>query len=149
MAAALMVVLANVLAIHAQAKNKHDLGKPFGWATCTSLDGGCFNLCGGEGGQSVTLVSDGSDMGAAIIKALKTYDIVILDGRNGPFTLNKAVTLSKQQNKSLIGINGATLRTAFKVTEDIKKKLDAAEVKKRSTQGNGGTLSNGDRTSVV
>ena len=62
MAAALMVVLANVLAIHAQAKNKHDLGKPFGWATCTSLDGGCFNLCGGEGGQSVTLVSDGSDM---------------------------------------------------------------------------------------
>ena len=143
MAAVLMVVLANGLAIHAQAKNKHDLGKPFGWATCTSLDGGCFNLCGGEGGQSVTLVSDGSDMGAAIIKALKTYDIVILDGRNGPFTLNQAVTLSKQQNKSLIGINGATLRTAFKVTEDIKKKLDAAEVKKRSTQGNGGTLSNG------
>ena len=143
LAIALMALLSTVLSANAQSKNKYDLDKPFGWATCTSLDGGSFHLNGGEGGSSITLKSDGSDMETTIIKALKEHDIVLLDGSNGPFVIGKTITLTRQQRKSLIGINGATLRTTFTVSDDVKAKLEAQEVKKRSSQGNGGVLSNG------
>jgi len=124
---------------------QYDLDKPFGWATCTSLEGGNFDLCGGKGGKTVTLKSNGKDMGKAILDALEAYDVVVLDGSNGPFTLDQSITLYKQQNKSLLGINGATLRTSFFVSDDIRSLLDSAEVKKRSTSGNGGTLTNGKK----
>lgn len=143
LAVLLTALLSATQAAYAQNASKYDLDKPFGWATCTSISGGSFQLTGGEGGPAITLKSDGGDMGDAIIKAFKEHDTVILDGSNGPFNLSKTITLKKQQGKSLLGINGATLRTTFAVTDDIKAKLDAAEVKKRSTTGNGGTLSNG------
>ena len=49
------------LAIHAQKRGEYDLGKPFGWAVSGSLEGGCYNLNGGEGGKSITLKSDGGE----------------------------------------------------------------------------------------
>ena len=141
--AVMLIALLPATATHAQNACKYDLDKPFGWATCTSLEGGSFLLSGGEGGSAITLKSNGCDMGDTIINAFKDHDIVILDGSNGPFTISKTITMIRQQGKSLIGINGATLRTAFFVTDDIKAKLDSAGVKKRSTMDNGGTLSNG------
>ncbi len=129
----------------AQQNNKYDLAKPFGWAICTSLNGGDFNLCGGEGGKSITLKSDGKDMSDALAKALNTYDIVILDGSQGPFIISGTIYLEQKQNMTLQGINDATLQTAFHINNEIKAKLDSAEVKKRSTSGKGGFLSNGNR----
>ncbi len=125
--------------------SQYDLDKPFGWATCTSLEGGSFDLCGGKGGKEVTLKSNGEEMGGAILEAMKTYDIVILDGSNGPFTINQSIILQELNNKSLLGVNGATMRTSFLVNDDIKALLDSAEVKNLSTSGNGGILTNGKR----
>jgi len=143
--AIIAALIVSMQTTYAQENNKYDLGKPFGWAVCTNLGGGSFNLCGGQGGKSVTLKSNGDDMGKAIIDALKNYDTVVLDGSNGPFTLNTSVTLLGQRNKSLLGINGATLRTSFYINDVLKAKLDSAQVKKRSTSGDGGTLSNGKK----
>jgi len=138
-----LVMMVSVPAASAQQTSSYDLNKPFGWAVCTSLDGGHFNLCGGKDGRSITLKSNGRDMGDAIYKALATYDIVILDGSNGPFTLYQTVMLNNLRNKSLLGINDATLRTRFYISDAIKAKLDSANVRQLSTSGGGRTLSNG------
>ncbi len=141
--AIVLIIMASALTASAQESSSYDLGKPFGWATCTSLDGGTFNLCGGKGGKRITLKSNGGDMGGAISKALKAYDIVVLDGSNGPFTFDQTIMLSGLRNKSIVGINGATLRTRFYISDTIRTKLDSANVKYLSTSGGGGTLSNG------
>ena len=141
----LWAVLFPILSTQAQKANKYDLGKPFGWAVCTSLDGGCYTLNGGEGGKSITLKSNGGDMGKTILKALNENDIVVLDGSNGPFVINKIIRVEMLKDKTLLGCNGALLTTRFKITPDIKEKLDAAKVKALKTSGNGYTLSNGSR----
>ncbi len=129
----------------AQNDNKYDLGKPFGWAVCTSLGGGDFNLCGGQGGKSITLVSDGNDMSGALADALGTYDVVVLDGSRGPFIIDGTIYLNQKKNLSLLGINGATLQTAMRITDTIKAKMESEGVRRLSSSGNGGTLPNGNR----
>ena len=133
------------LAIHAQKTGKYDSGKPFGWAVSGSLEGGCYNLNGGEGGKSITLKSDGGDMARTIQKALQEYDIVVLDGSNGPFVIGKTIRAEQLENKTICGCNGALLTTSFKMTSDIKALLDSANVKALKTSGDGYTLSNGNR----
>ena len=140
----LLAVLFPAFTIQA-GNNKYDLGKPFGWAVCTSLNGGNFNLNGGEGGKSITLKSDGSDMSKVILKALQENDIIILDGSNGPFMIGHTMRAQALKNKTICGINNALLNTLFKVTPDLVAKLDAANVKAMKTSGNGYTLSNGNR----
>lgn len=117
------------LAIHAQKTGKYDSGKPFGWAVSGSLEGGCYNLNGGEGGKSITLKSNGGDMAKTIQKALQEYDIVVLDGSNGPFVIGKTIRAEQLENKTICGCNGALLTTSFKMTSDIKALLDSANVK--------------------
>ena len=69
-----------------------DANAPTGWATCENLQGGGYDLTGGTycpskgvQGRKIILVSDGGDMRATIEEAIRTYDIIVLDGSEGPF----------------------------------------------------------------
>ena len=143
--ALLWAMLCPTLPSQAQKTNQYDLRKPFGWAVCSSLEGGHYDLNGGEGGQSITLTSNGGDMGKTILKALQENDIVVLDGSKGPFVVSKTIRAEMLKGKTLCGRNGALLTTTFKMTPDIRAKLDSANVKALKTSGNGYTLSNGSR----
>lgn len=117
---------------------------PFGWAVCASASSaGGFDMNGGGQGRTVVLRNDGTDMRAAIIKALKDYDVVVLDGSRGDFVISSFMQIAGASNKTIMGINGAVLRTSFEVTPELKALLDSVGVKKMSDQGGGGPLSNG------
>ena len=70
----------------------YDLNAPFGWACCTSLTSGDdYRLTGGGNGKTITLKSDGQDMRNRISNAIRDYDVVILDGSGGDFTLSSYI----------------------------------------------------------
>lgn len=131
----------------AQAQHsRYDIARPFGWAVCTSLTSGDdYTLEGGANGSITTLKSNGKDMRNAITQALQQYDVVVLDGSNGPFKVSKTMEFTRLKHKTLKGIHGATLKSAFEITHEIRLQLDKAGVKEKSTAGGGGTLSNGMR----
>ena len=117
---------------------------PFGWATCSSLTTSAgYDLCGGGDGSTVILQSDGADMRADIIKAVKDYDIIVFDGSKGDFLVSSIIDFSRVKSKTLLGVNGARIRTTFEVSDDIRALLDSAGVRRMSSQGGGGELSNG------
>lgn len=127
-------------------QSRYDIGRPFGWAVCTSLTtGDDYSLKGGENGSMTTLKSSGKDMRNAITKALQQYDIVILDGSNGPFVVSKTMEFSALKHKTLKGIHGATLKSKFEITPEIRLQMDKVGVRQKSTSGGGGILSNGTR----
>jgi len=118
--------------------------KPFGWAVSSSLEYGYgYNLSGGNPSRTIHLKSCGGDMRTDILKALKDYDVVVLDGSKGDFEISSSMPLRGLNSKTLIGINGAKLRTAFSLTPEVHKTLNDAGVKDKSDQGGGGKLSNG------
>ena len=118
--------------------------EPFGWAKAVSLDDGdAYEVTGGAGGSCIVLRSDGSDMRDQLVKALKDYDIVVLDGAGGDFEISSFIKFSNLEGKTLMGVNGARLRTSFTMTDELRALLDAAGVKSMSDQGGGGLLSNG------
>ncbi len=123
----------------------YDLNAPFGWACCTSLTSGDdYRLTGGGNGKTITLKSDGQDMRNRISNAIRDYDVVILDGSGGDFTLSSYIQFKWLSNKTVVGINGARLCTQWYVTDEIKKLMDDNKVKTLSgSSGTGGTLSNG------
>ena len=117
---------------------------PFGWAAATSLtEGETYTVTGGEGGRAVVLRNNGTDMREDVIKALKDYDIIVFDGSQGEFVISSSMQFRGLRSKTLMGINGATIRTKFEATPDIHKLLTDAGVKQMSDQGGGGPLSNG------
>lgn len=99
----------------------NDANAPVGWATCQNMEGERYDLTGGfrnpsKGveGKAVTLHADGdSDMRLAINKALEENDIVILDGSQGPFIYSRTYEHTDLRHKTVVGINGAVLRTRF------------------------------------
>lgn len=127
--------------------SEYDLNAPFGWATSSSLTrGDDYELTGGgTDGRSVTLTNKGGDMRSEVEKAINDYDIIILDGSKGDFTISQSIVLEGVKNKTIVGINGARLCTEFYITDEIKNALDEADVKNASTSGGGGTLSNGEK----
>lgn len=117
---------------------------PFGWATCASLTtSGDYDLTGGGNGRTIILRSDGRDMRPDIEKAIKDYDVIVLDGSQGDFVLSSIISLNRVNSKTLLGINGARLRTQFEVSDRIREVLDSVGVHKMSSMGGGGLLSNG------
>ena len=105
-----------------------DLNTPFGFATCTNLHGGRYELTGGfknasKGvkGTKVVLLSDGRDSKGRIEEALAQYDIVVLDGSAGPFIYSETSILTGLTNKTIVGINGAVLQSRFQCTPQIKE----------------------------
>jgi len=98
--------------------NPYDLNRPIGWATIAK-DGSIYNLTGGSG-SAVTLISTGQDQSAEITAALKNNNVVVLDGSNGDFLIGSGGvnwSSDKSKDRTLVGINGATLRQMNSVTQ--------------------------------
>lgn len=122
------------------------LNAPFGWTNCASLTSGdSYTTTGGNNGTRViTLESTGSDQKSAIQNAIKQNDIIILDGSNGDFIVASPVSFGGYSDRTVVGINGACIRTEFFLTDEMKAALDKAKVKSlSSSSGTGGKLSNG------
>lgn len=142
----LLLSLAVAIAAPAAAAAQVMPDAPFGWATCSSLTGGDgYVLTGGDSGRTVILRSNGEDMREDIRKSLKDYDVIVFDGSKGDFLVSATIVLDQLAGKTLLGINGARLRTVFQVSPDLRKALDDARVKEISTGSRGGVLSNGAR----
>lgn len=117
-----------------------------GFATAVSrTDSGTYVMTGGGDGARITLVSDGRDMCESIAQALKNFDVVVLDGSNGPFVVSQSIGLNGLRNKTLVGVNNARMETEFYVSDAIRHMLDSARVNDMSTDGDGGVLPNGMR----
>lgn len=120
--------------------------RPMGFATAVSrTDSGAYALTGGGTGKKIVLKSNGKDMREAIMQALEHYDVVVLDGSNGPFVVSQSIGMNGLRNKTLAGVNKATLETEFYISDAIRQMLDSAHVNDLSTDGNGGVLPNGMR----
>ncbi len=117
---------------------------PFGWATAFSLTQGAgYSLTGGDPARTIVLQSNGLDMREDVVKALKDYDVIVFDGSRGDFIISSSMPFRGLRGKTLLGVNGACIRTQFEVTPELTALLDGAGVKAMSTQGGGGALSNG------
>lgn len=126
-----------------------DLNRPFGWANCTSLTSGDdYTVTGGSAvtaPRTITLTSNGADMREAIIQAISGYDIIVLDGSQGDFTVSTTMRFSKLQDKTIVGINNARVCTQFYVSPEIHKLMNDNKVLEAGTLSTGEvfTLSNG------
>ena len=155
---ALFTIAAIAVAVTAMAQ---DLDKPFGFCTLSSrtdgtktydiTGGGCYTYPLPEGFTGTHTIlkakGDGQDDKAAIQNAIKQYDVVILDGSNGDFTVSQSISFERG-NKTILGINNARLCTKWYMTDEIKAALNAAGVPNMSTSsGTGGKLSNGTSVS--
>ena len=119
---------------------------PLGWATAFSLtEGSGYDLTGGDPARTIVLQSNGFDMREDVIKAVKDYDVVVFDGARGDFIISGTMSFRGLRGKTLLGVNGARIRTQFEVTPELRKLLDDTGVKAMSDQGGGGELSNGVR----
>lgn len=127
-------------------------GKPFGWATCSDVNGTHYNLDGGnrsDNPQTIVLYSNGIDDRNTILNAIAAYDIIILDGSSGEFIISSSMDITGGHcNKTIIGRNKATLRTEWYISPELKKVLEEANLEQySSSSGTGGTLSNGKEVS--
>lgn len=107
---------------------------PMGWATCSDEAGTAFTMSGGNfsDASKITLKALGSGQSddSQIKSAISKYDIIILDGSNGDFTIERVMQLASVKNKTIIGINNARLCTKFYLTEE-----DHAYLKKQNLEG--------------
>lgn len=146
----------------ATAQSSYDQNAPFGFATRTSrtntsatynynvTGGGCYTypVTGIDASKVITLKSTGKDQLSEIQNAIKNYSVIIFDGSNGEFVLSKTCSLGSLSNKTILGINNATLRSQWYLTDEMRALLDSKKVKSMSTaSGTGGTLSNGSSVS--
>ncbi len=97
-----------------------------------------------DGKKIIVLRSDGtSDMGATILSAITNNDIIVFDGSgtSTDFLVNEQIALRSLSNKTLIGLNGARLCTAWHLTDVIKSWLNAVETSSGSGVSNASTAS--------
>jgi len=121
----------------------------FGWATCISFDENGYEMKGGEGETAIILKSNGRAMDKEISEAIQNYGIIVFDGSAGTFTVERTIFLKELRNKTIYGINGAELHTAFKTTSAIMAALDSVGVKKMKNEKGSYILSNGKRVSEL
>ncbi|MCM1519501.1 MAG: hypothetical protein NC098_01795 [Lachnoclostridium sp.] len=118
-----------------------------GWAGCASVyTAGDYDLTGGGDGSMIVLRSNGGDMKSAIAQAINSHDVIIFDGIDGEFEVSSYINFLSLKNKTLIGVNGACLRTTYAVTDEVRQMLDEINVNSLSQNADddmGGTLSNG------
>lgn len=138
---------ANTYAQDAQDAAGHFDNKPFGWVTCSTADGTPYQLTGGyysKRPKTTVLYSSGSDDRQAIADAIKNYDVIVLDGSKGDFSISKTLDLKDVKNKSILGRNGARLCTKWYLTPELRQALVDANITTYSSTGGGGTLPNGE-----
>lgn len=140
----LVAALASSVAVFGQKVE----GKPFGFAVCTSMtDATPYQVTGGGNGSRVVLRSNGGDMRQEIMDAIEKYDVVVLDGSAGCFSVSSTMHIKDIRNKTIIGTNNATVCTKFRMTPEIHHILDSMNVLGYNTISDGTiyTLSNGSR----
>lgn len=129
--------------------------KPFGFCTMASrteanktydiTGGGCYTYPVKEGVTGVVILkSNGQDMKSTIEETINddANKIIIFDGSDGKFIVSGNVKITAS-NKTLLGINNASICTQWYLTDDIKKALDDAGVPQMNTSDGGGELPNG------
>ncbi len=142
------VVLIAAFAIAAASFGQNVEGKPFGFAVCQSMtDATLHPVTGGGNGSRIVLQSNGGDMRQEILDAISQYDVIVLDGSKGAFSVSSTMHIDNVKNKTIIGINDARVCTKFRLTKEIIHILDSLNVRSYSTSGDGTfyTLSNGSR----
>lgn len=147
-------LLFTMLALSVTAAD-YDQNKPFGFCTVSSrtdasstynvTGGGCYTypIAGASSDKVITLTSTGKDMKAAIIDAVKNYNVIIFDGSKGDFIVSSNMELKGIKDRTLLGINQARLCTKWYINKEIIDSLNAAGVPTMKTSEGGGTLSNG------
>lgn len=141
----------------------YDQNKPFGFCTVDSrtdatqtydmTGGGCWTypIPDDFTGNFITIKATGYDQKGQIQNLVngktkapdgQPYKVIILDGSDGPFIISQNIGITSS-NKTIIGINNATLRTQWQLTDEMKAALDAADVPTKSTTSGGGILPNG------
>ena len=70
----LIIALALCMSVCCAVGKTHRQDKAFGWATMASLQGGAYNLCGGDTGRTIVLKSNGMDMREEVKNAIKNFD---------------------------------------------------------------------------
>lgn len=122
-------------------------GKPWGFATVSDPSGTAYNLDGGMRAsqpKTIVLTSNGGDNASAIVSAINAYDIIVLDGSKGVFSIDAQMKIDKVKNKTIVGRNNATLATTFFLTQDDITYLKAQGLEKlSSTDQYTGTLPDG------
>ncbi len=121
---------------------------PIGWATCSDEAGTAFTMSGGNfsDASKVTLkaLGGGQSDDNQIKQAISKYDIIILDGSNGDFTIEKVMQIASTKNKTIIGVNNARLCTKFFLTDaDLAYLQQQGLEKYSSTKQITGTLPDG------
>ncbi len=108
-------------------------GSPWGWGVCSDESGTAYALDGGMRAaqpKTIVLTSNGGDNASAIKTAIAQYDIIVLDGSAGEFTIYSQMVIANAKNKTIVGRNGATLATSFFLTAD-----DIAYLKSQGLEG--------------
>lgn len=136
-----ILIVGSVCAVSMPAQNPYDSGLPFGWAVCSSDTASSdFEITGGRGSM-ITLLSDGSDMRQQIQSAISNHSIVVLDGSNGDFIVSPSgVHVSSgnmSKDKTIVGINGATIRSQNTLTDGMRAALDERSYEIEKGQGPG------------
>ncbi len=125
-----------------------DKHNAFGWGCCSNINDTTYQLDGGWHKENPTytiLYASGGDDRQAIMEAIETFDIVVLDGSQGDFVLSENMPLRNIKHKSILGRNNARLCTQWYITSDLRQALNDANVNQyRPDAGTGGYLSNGN-----
>lgn len=146
-----IILLSGTTLIQAEAQEvdaaQYFTNKPFGWATCSDVNGTPYTVDGGgrnANPKTIVLYSSGGDDREAVLNAITNNDIVILDGSKGDFVISKSMSLYNLNNKTIVGRNNARLCTQWYITPELKQVLTDANLDQySSSSGTGGTLSNG------
>ena len=72
----------------------YQTNQPFGWATCSNVNGKEYVVDGGNriaNPNTIVLYSSGGDDRNKILNAIKQNDIIILDGSKGDFIVSKSM----------------------------------------------------------
>ena len=110
---------------------------PWGWATCLDEAGTAYTLNGGNFTDAtttttLTALGGGQSDDARIKQAVAQYDVIILDGSNGDFTIEETMKIAAK-DKTIIGINNARLCTKFYLTADDIAYLKAQNLESLSS----------------
>lgn len=106
---------------------------PWGFATISDEAGTAYKMDGGmraEKPKTIVLTAVSGDNASAITSAIRNYDIIVLDGSKGTFTISAQMKLNSLQNKTIVGRNNAKLATEFYLTQD-----DIAYLKSKNLEG--------------
>jgi len=121
-----------------ESLNRYDLNAPFGWAVYDSNAVAC-TLTGGGSSSPYIIRSTGVDMTSELQAAITGHKVVVLDGSNGDFLISTGINFNSasSHDKTLVGINGATIRQINTVTPQLRAYLDSRFASKTETATSG------------